>query len=89
MKRRWLFLHAQTLRLMGLWAAFIAIIVVYIDDASVDWPAHVWWAGLVVLVAVVCVEQACGGKQVDTTEEKKTKTKCIKVGVHPPDNERP
>ena len=44
---------------MGLWSSFIAIIVVRIDDASVGWPAYLWWCGLVALVGAAYARPTC------------------------------
>ena len=37
---------AQAVRLMGTWSAAVAMVVVYINDPLVDWPAYTWWLGI-------------------------------------------
>ena len=59
---------------MGLWSSFIAIIVVRIDDASVGWPAYLWWCGLVALVGAAyarptcCAGASCRREEAQTSE---------------------
>ena len=36
---------------MGTWSAAVAMVVVYIDDPLVDWPAYAWWLGIVAVAA--------------------------------------
>ena len=36
---------------MGTWSAAVAMVVVYIDDPLVDWPAYAWWLGMAAVAA--------------------------------------
>ena len=36
---------------MGTWSAAVAMVVVYIDDPLVDWPAYARWLGIMVVAA--------------------------------------
>ena len=42
---------AQAVRLMGTWSAAVAMVVVYIDDPHVDWPAYAWLLGMAAVAA--------------------------------------
>ena len=34
---------------MGVWSAAIAVVVVRIDDPVVEWPAYLWWCGMLLV----------------------------------------